>query len=141
MAGVEVIHGAGGLPDLIVGSRGGLADQGLEFREGHFDGVEVGAVGRQKEGPSADRFEHLGGFGAFVAGEIVEDDHITGLQARRKLGFDVELEALAVDRAVDHPRGGEPVMTQAGDEGLRVPMPEGRVIDQPLTPRSPPRGL
>lgn len=141
LAGIEVADGASGLPDFVIGSGGGLADQGLEFRERHFDGVEVGAVGRQEEEPCTERFECLGGCGAFVAGEVIEDHHIPRLQRRRQLGFDVEIEALAVDRALDHPRGGEPVMTQPGDEGLRMPVPERRVIEQPLAPRRPSCGL
>ncbi len=76
LAGIQVADGAGGLPYLVIGSRGSLSDQGFEFREGHFDWVEVGAVGRQEEEPGTERFERLGGCGAFVAGEIVEDHHI-----------------------------------------------------------------
>ena len=33
-----------GLKKLIPGSRGGFTQQGLELGEGHFNGVEVGAV-------------------------------------------------------------------------------------------------
>lgn len=43
-------------------------------------------------------------FLAFVAGEIVEDDHVAFLQSRGELGFDIGFEDFPVHRAVDHPR-------------------------------------
>jgi hypothetical protein len=57
------------------------------------------------------------------------------------LGFDIEFEALAVDRPLDHPGSGEPVAAQAGDEGLRLPVAERRVIDQALALGRPAGGL
>ena len=44
----EAAKGFGnGLPEVGDGSRRGGAQQGLELGESHFDGIEVGAVGRQ----------------------------------------------------------------------------------------------
>jgi hypothetical protein len=45
----QVAKGVGdGLPEVEDGSRGGVALQGLELGEGHFDGIEVGTVRRQE---------------------------------------------------------------------------------------------
>ena len=109
----------------------------FELGEGHFDGIEIGAVGREEQEPRPALLEDRCGFLALVAGEVVEDDHVAGLQRRRELGLDIGLEDLAVHRAVDHPRCGQSVMTQGGDEGLGAPMAEGRLHLQPLSPTCP----
>ena len=96
----------------------------LEFGEGHFYGVEIGAVGRQEQEPSPAFLEDCRSLLAFVAGEIVEDDHVAGLECRRKLGLDVNLEDAPVHRAVDHPGRCQPVMAQGGDKGLGSPVAE-----------------
>ena len=56
---------ADGLPELLVGSEGGLSDQRFEFREGHFDQVELGTVGGQE--PCADIAHGLGRAVALLA--------------------------------------------------------------------------
>ena len=109
----------------------------LEFGEGHFDGVEVGAVGREEEEPGAAGFEDGGGLWAFVAGEIVEDDHVATLQGWGELGFDPGFEDPTVDRSVDHPGRGQPIMTQRCDERLGAPMTKRRFHLQPLAPARP----
>lgn len=65
-----------------------------------------------------------------MTGQVVEDDDMAGLQRRRELGFDIEIEHLAVHRPVDDPRCVQPVMAQGADEGLAAPMPKRCVIDQ-----------
>ena len=100
----------------------------LELGEGHFDRIEVGAVGRQEQEPGAAFLEDGFGLLAFVAGEVVEDDHVARPQGRRELGFDIGLEDAARFIApVDDPGGGQAVAAQAGDEGLGAPVAEGRV--------------
>ncbi len=59
------------------------------------------------------------------------------LQGREQLGFDLSFEAPSIDRARDHPGRGQPVMAEAGDEGLGIPMSERRMIDQPFSHRRP----
>lgn len=110
---------------------------GFEFGEGHFDGIEIGAVGWQEQEPRSTLLEDRCGFFASVAGKVVEDDHVAGAQCRRELGFDIGFEDLAVHRAVDHPGCGQSVMPQGSDEGLGSPMAEGRLHLQPLPPTSP----
>ncbi len=50
--------------------------------------------------------------------------HVARLQRRHELGLDIGVEDLAVHRLIDHPRRDEAIATQAGDEGLRRPVPE-----------------
>ena len=132
---------ADGLPEFLIGSGGGLSDQRLELREGHFDRVEVGAVWRQEEEPRTDVAHGFGRAGALVARQVVEDDHIAGTQGRHQLGLDIEVEHFPIHRSVYHPRGIEAVMAQGTDEGLGAPMPERRVIDQALPARGPASSL
>ena len=55
----KVEDAAYGVPKTADGSFGGLAQQRLELREGHLDGIEVGAVGRKVAQLGAGRFELL----------------------------------------------------------------------------------
>jgi len=139
--GEKVADCADGLQQIIVGAGGGFAQEGLEFCKGHLDGVEVGAVRRQRQEPGPDVAQSGGGLWAFVAGQVVEDDHVAWSQGGGELGLDVEVEQIAVDRAVDHPRCIKAVVAQGGDEGLGLPVAERRVIDQPFASRSPAGGL
>ena len=75
-----------GLPEFVDGAHGHGAQMRLEFGEGHFDGIEVGAVGRQKQQPSASLADGLFGGRAFVGGQIVQDDDIALLQRGDELG-------------------------------------------------------
>src|SRR3546814_3908398 len=43
---------------------------------------------------------------------------IAWLEGRGQLGFDIGIEGVAIHRTMDHPRRGEPIATQARDEGL-----------------------
>lgn len=111
----------------------------LEFGEGHFDRIEVGTVGRCEEEPRAARFQDRLGFLAFMAGEIVEDDHVAGLKRRGELRFDIGLESRAVHGAVDDPWRGQSIAAQGCDEGLGFPMAKGRTRFEALvTARSSP---
>jgi len=98
---------------------------GLEFGERHFDGIEIGAVGRQEQEPCAAFFEDGSGPFAFVAREIVQDDHVTRLERRSELGLNIGFEDTPVHRAVDHPGRGQAIMAQRRDEGLGSPVTEG----------------
>lgn len=49
---------------------------GFELGERHFDRIEIGTIGRQEEEPCAALPEDGLGFGALVAGEVVEDRHL-----------------------------------------------------------------
>lgn len=81
-------------------------------------------VRRQKQEPGADAAQGCRCGGALVAGQVVEDDDVSGPERRDQLGFDTEIEHLDIHRAVDDPGRVQPVMAQRGNEGLGLPMPE-----------------
>ena len=58
---------------------------------------------------------------ALVAAEVVEDDDVTGVERWDQGLLDLGPEPVAVDRAVKHHRGLDPVVAQGGDEGQRGP--------------------
>ena len=112
---------------------------GLELGEGHLDRIEVGRVLGKEQKPGAAIAQGLGGAGALVDGEIVQDHDVAALERRRELALDVEVEGVAIHRAIDHPGRDEPVAAQAGDEGLRVPTAERRFGAEPLAAKERPR--
>lgn len=121
---VEIANVADRSPKCIDGAGFDATEMGLEFGERHLDGVEVGAVGREEEEPGAALFEDGPGLFAFVARQIVEDDHVSPAQGRRELGFDIGLEDFPVHGRIDDPGRGQSVMTKGRDERLRAPMAE-----------------
>lgn len=74
---------------------------GFQLGEGHFDFVEIGAVGRQEGQPSSLGSDHLLSLLAFVSGKIVEDDDIALLERGNELRFDVSVEDAPVLRSID----------------------------------------
>jgi hypothetical protein len=48
---------------------------------------------------------------------MTQNDNVVWTQGRNRHGFDRGLEYLAVDRSVDDPGRGDPIMTQPGHEG------------------------
>ena len=113
-----------GLPKLVDGADGHGAQMGLQLGEGHFDRVEIRAVGRQEQKPCAPVADSLFGDRTFVGGQVVHDDNVAFFQRRGELGFDIGFEDAPIHGRIDDERGGEGVATQPGDEGLRFPMPE-----------------
>src|SRR3546814_3183917 len=49
---------------------------------------------------------------------------IVWLEGRGQLGFDIGIEVVAIHRTMDHPRRGQPIATQAHDDGLGTPFSE-----------------
>jgi hypothetical protein len=112
-----------------------LSDEVFELGEDLFDGIEVGAVGRQEDEVSAFGSDDGASGLAFVAAEVVQDDDIARREDRGENLLDVKEEGFAVDRPIDHPRRINPVVAQRGDEGQGLPMAMGRIGLQPSSPR------
>ena len=72
-----------------------------------------------------------------MAAEIVHDDDVAWLENRNELLFDIGAEALAIDRAVEDARGGEPITAQRAEEGHRAPVAVWCKAPQPGALRSP----
>ena len=102
----------------------------LEFGEDLFDRVEIGAVGRQEQQSCADAADRLAHFAAFMAAEIVHDNHVTGLEGRQQKLAHIGEESRAVDRAVQHARGVDPVTAQRRKKGLGPPSTVWRLADE-----------
>jgi hypothetical protein len=107
---------------------------GFKLCEGHFDGIEVGAIGWQEQDPGAPCLDGLLGGLALVGWQIVHDDDIAFVEGWGELFLDVSFEDAPVHWGVDDEGCREPVAAQAGDECLGHPMPEGRLCVQPLAP-------
>ena len=59
--------------------------------------------------------------------DIVENDNVAGRQGRGELRFDPGLEDAVVHRRIDDPGRSQSVASEAGDKGLRFPLPERRM--------------
>jgi len=124
-------------PCVLDGPRLGLSHEVLELGEELLDGVQVRAVGRQKEHVGSGLPDGASCRLAFVAAEIVEDHDIAFGKGRRQYLLDVEGEELPVDGAIDDPRGIDAIDPQGCDEGERLPVPVRNSRRQALSPRSP----
>jgi hypothetical protein len=69
---------------------------------------------------------------AFVGGQIVHDDKVSGRQGRPEHLVEVDEESGSIDCAVQHKRRCDGVMPQAGDESRGLPMAEGLSSNQSL---------
>ena len=76
--------------------RGGGAQQGLELGEGHFDGIEVGAVRRQVAQARAGGLDRLSDAVDLVSGQIVDDHDVAWPQLGNERLFDIGEKGLAV---------------------------------------------
>ena len=94
----------------------------LELGEELLDGVEVGAVGRQKEHVGSRLADGASRCPAFVAAEIVEDHEIAFGKGGSEYLLDVESEEFAVDGAIDDQGGIDAIEPQGGDESERLPV-------------------
>ena len=64
--------------------------------------------------------------------QIVQDDDVARLEGRRQLSLDVSFENEPVHRRVNDKGGDQGVTSQAGDEGLCLPMSERGFRKEPL---------
>lgn len=124
------------LDDLIEAARPRRAEESFQFGECEFDRIEVGTVGRQELEARAARFHGCPYVGLFVRREIVEHDHISGLERGREDLFDIRQERRVIDRSIKDRRRVEAVETQRHDEGVRLPVTAGRVIAEARAARA-----
>ncbi len=121
--GVDAV--GNGVPEVVDGPCGGLLEKGLELGEGHLDGIEVGAVGRQETQLRSGRFDGLTDGDRFVRGQIVHDDDIAGFQRRRQNLLHIGHEGSAMHGAIEHQGRGHPFQPERADEGGGLPVPVG----------------
>ena len=87
-------------------------------------GLRSGLVGRQEQEPGALGANGRFCGGAFMGGQVVQDDDVARLKGWNQLGLDVSLEDAPIHRRVDDEWRGERPAAQAGYEGLRLPVAE-----------------
>ena len=73
--------------------------------------------------------------------QFVQNDDIPLAQCRSQYTLDAELKPLPIHGTIDDARGIDPVVSQASDECLRVPVPGRCMVDQPVTDGCPARCL
>ena len=115
-------------PERLAAATAGGANEGLEFREAELDGIEVRAIGWQvpERGPGG--LDGALDAGNLVGPEVVGDDDVAGVQGRHQDLVDVGAEALAIDRAVEDPRCGQPRDPPRGEKRAGLPAPAGGVV-------------
>lgn len=62
-----------------------------------------------------------------MAAKVVHDHHIAPAEGRGQGPYDIDLEDLAVDRAVDEHWCGDAAQSQTSDEGGGLPVPRGKL--------------
>ena len=125
------------LDDLVEAARARGAQEGFQLRERQFDRVEVRTVRRQEPKPGPDALNRRLDLGLLVHREVVEHDDVARPQCRDEHLLHVGEKAGIVDRPVEHGRGRQALDAQRGDDGVRLPMPAGRVIAEALPARAP----
>ena len=122
----EAAKGVGdGLPEVGDGSRSGGAKRSFELGEGHFDGIEVGAIWRQVSQARPGGLDRLSDAMNLVRGQIVHDHDVARPQLGSERLFDIGEKGLTVHRAVEDHGSSDAVGTQPGGEGGGFPMAMG----------------
>ena len=124
-------------PERLGAATASGANEGLELREAELDGIEVRARGwpGPKGGPGS--LDGALDAGDLVGPESVGNDDVAGLQGRHQDLFDGGAEALAIDRAVEDPRGGQPRDPPRGEKRAGLPAPAGGVVVDARAARCP----
>ena len=104
----------------------------FELGEHLLDRIEIGRVRRQEEQMRSDGAYGLSHGLTLVAAEVIEDDDIAGFERRSQLRLDVQQEAIAVNRAVEHEWSVYAIMAQGGEEGHGFPVTERSFGLEPL---------
>ena len=121
-----------GVDQRFEGSRRGFSEQRLEFGEELFDGIEIGAVGRQIAQSRPGLFDRRFDAGDLVARQIVHDNDVAFTQCRREKLLHPRAKCFAVHRSVEHARRRDLIMAQRADESRRLPMTERNIGHEPF---------
>jgi hypothetical protein len=131
--GIE--EGSDAFPGCFDGSFVGLSEQCFELGKDLFDGVEIGAVGRQEDELGTGAADGLADGLAFVAAQVVHDDDIARAERWHQELLDIGEEGLAVDGAVEHAGRVDPFMAERSEEGQRLPFTVWHLGHEPLPAR------
>ena len=124
--------------DVIERPRAGRAQERFQFGEREFDGIQIRAVGRQKPQGRPRPGDRGVDLGLFVDGEVIEHDDIARAQGRDEHLLDVGEKRRIVHGAVKDGGGAQPLESERGHDGVRLPVTTGRVIAQARAQRTSP---
>ena len=122
--------------DLVEAPGPRRTEERFQFREGQFDRIEIGTVGRQKTQVRARLLDGVSNLRLLVGREVIEDHDIAGLKRRPQHLFDIREERGTVDRPVKDGRRVEAIEAEGSDDRMRLPMTAGRVVAEPRPPRA-----
>ena len=105
-----------------------MPDHRLELGEGHLNGVQIRAIGRQIEDLRAPLGDGFADPCNLMRREIVEHHDIAALQGGREYMADICTKGDAIHRAVEHPWRCQAGQAQACNEGHCLPMAERRAV-------------
>src|SRR5260370_9447157 len=115
------------------GAGGELAQESLEFAEGHLNRVKVGGILRQIAKGCACGLDRLAHAGDFVSSKIIDHHDIVSLQCWPEAMFNIGKEHFSGHRSVEHHRCNHLVVTNRGDESDGLPGPLPDIINHPRT--------
>ncbi len=110
----------------------------LEFGERQFNGIEIGAVGRQVADAHPLGREQPADAMDFVGGEVVEDEDVARTQLGTEHLLQVSCENLGIDGSFDQKRSFDAFMAQGGNEGGALPVAVRDDAETTLTQRTTP---
>lgn len=112
----------GGIQQARKGALGRLPQMSLEFGKGHFDGVQIGAVGGKVEQGGIAGLNGLVDSGHFVRGKVVADDDVAAVKFRGEHLLEVGQEQGSLHGAVEQERSTQAVVPQSHDQSRSAPM-------------------
>lgn len=123
--------------DLFDATAHGFAHGMLDFGEGFLNRVKVRTIGRQEEQPCPGGADRSPDGLALVAAEVIDHDNIAWAEGLGELGFDISMESLGVDGAINHPRRFDAIVAQGRQECHGPPVAIRRVPDETGTAQPP----
>ena len=122
--------------DVVEGAWSRGAEERFQFRERHFDGIEIGTVGRQEPQPRADRLDGRPDLRLAMDGEVVEDDDVAGAERRHQDLLHVRQKTRVVDRPIEDGGRRQAIGPQRRDHRVGLPMAARGVVAQPNATRT-----
>ena len=114
------------------GSGSDLAQERLEFAEGHLDRIKVRGILRQIAKGCACSLDRLADAGDFVGSKIIDHHDIVSLQCWHEALLDIGAEHFSGHRSVEHHWCNHLVVTKRSYESDRLPGPLRHIINHPL---------
>jgi hypothetical protein len=109
-----------------------LAEDGLEFGEDLFNGVEIRTICREVDKNRSAFFDGFTDTDDLVNTDVVHEHDVTSFQRRREDLLDIGLERLTIHRSFQDEGSGDTIMAQCRDESSGFPVAMQHLLDEPL---------